>query len=150
MLPPPCLYLSSFVSVRGLLIPSPGIVQSRSHLLTHSGQVGGVTILLDCGWDIHFETSLLEPLREVVNRVDLVLISHPDLEHLGVSLLGVLCAWDDSPSYCFGLASFTGERERNELTVDPVRSCRGRNSRVSLLELGRCSFSYGRASKKRG
>lgn len=48
-------------------------------------QVGGVTILLDCGWDIHFDTALLEPLREVVKRVDLVLISHPDLEHLGVS-----------------------------------------------------------------
>lgn len=47
-------------------------------------QVGGVTILLDCGWDIHFDTALLEPLREVVKRVDLVLISHSDLEHLGV------------------------------------------------------------------
>ncbi|CAM9352390.1 unnamed protein product, partial [Ectocarpus fasciculatus] len=45
--------------------------------------VGGVTILLDCGWDIHFDTALLEPLREVVKRIDLVLISHPDLEHLG-------------------------------------------------------------------
>lgn len=47
-------------------------------------QVGGVTILLDCGWDIHFDTALLEPLREVVKKVDLVLISHSDLEHLGV------------------------------------------------------------------
>ncbi|CAM9498044.1 unnamed protein product, partial [Ectocarpus sp. 4 AP-2014] len=46
-------------------------------------EVGGVTILLDCGWDIHFDTALLEPLREVVKRIDLVLISHPDLEHLG-------------------------------------------------------------------
>eukprot|EP00903_Cladosiphon_okamuranus_P008763 g8395.t1 len=46
-------------------------------------EVGGVTILLDCGWDIHFDTALLEPLREVVKRVDLVLISHSDLEHLG-------------------------------------------------------------------
>lgn len=44
-----------------------------------------MTILLDCGWDIHFDTALLEPLREVVKRIDLVLISHPDLEHLGVS-----------------------------------------------------------------
>ncbi len=44
-----------------------------------------MTILLDCGWDIHFDTELLEPLRDVVKRVDLVLISHPDLEHLGVS-----------------------------------------------------------------
>lgn len=40
--------------------------------------------MLDCGWDIHFDTALLEPLRSIVKRVDLVLISHPDLEHLGV------------------------------------------------------------------
>ena len=46
-----------------------------------------MTILLDCGWDIHFDTALLEPLRSVVKRVDLVLISHPDLEHLGVSCI---------------------------------------------------------------
>ncbi|CAM9131784.1 unnamed protein product, partial [Choristocarpus tenellus] len=46
-------------------------------------EVGGVTILLDCGWNIHFDTALLEPLLTVVNRIDLVLISHPDLEHLG-------------------------------------------------------------------
>lgn len=42
--------------------------------------------MLDCGWDIHFDTELLEPLRDIVKRVDLVLISHPDLEHLGVSV----------------------------------------------------------------
>lgn len=41
--------------------------------------------MLDCGWDIYFDTALLEPLRAVVKRIDLVLISHPDLEHLGVS-----------------------------------------------------------------
>ncbi len=46
-------------------------------------KVGGVTILLDCGWDIRFETHLIAPLKEVVKRVDLVLISHSDLEHLG-------------------------------------------------------------------
>lgn len=50
-----------------------------------------MTILLDCGWDIHFDTALLEPLREVVKRIDLVLISHPDLEHLGVSKRGRSC-----------------------------------------------------------
>lgn len=59
----------------------------RTHAFVQShAQVGGVTILLDCGWDIHFDTALLEPLRAVVKRVDLVLISHPDLEHLGVRL----------------------------------------------------------------
>lgn len=51
-----------------------------------------MTILLDCGWDIHFDTALLEPLREVVKRVDLVLISHSDLEHLGVRAKHRACA----------------------------------------------------------
>jgi cleavage and polyadenylation specificity factor subunit 2 len=46
-------------------------------------EVGGVTILLDCGWDINFDEQLLAPLAAVVSRIDLVLISHPDLEHMG-------------------------------------------------------------------
>jgi cleavage and polyadenylation specificity factor subunit 2 len=46
-------------------------------------EVGGVCILLDCGWDIGFDTALLESLREVVPKVDLVLLSQCDLEHLG-------------------------------------------------------------------
>ena len=78
-------------------------------------QVGGVTILLDCGWDIHFDPALLEPLREVVKRVDLVLISHSDLEHLGVrpNAQGVrACAcvmwfsWDVGDTFGLGKGSW--------------------------------------------
>lgn len=38
---------------------------------------------MDCGWDDNFDVSLLEPLREIIPNIQLVLISHPDLEHLG-------------------------------------------------------------------
>ncbi|CAN0100547.1 unnamed protein product, partial [Phaeothamnion confervicola] len=63
-------------------------------------EIGGVRILLDCGWDIHFDLAVLEPLRDVLGRVDLVLISHSDLEHLGglpyaVGRLGL-----NAPVYC--------------------------------------------------
>lgn len=40
-------------------------------------------ILLDCGWNEEFDTSLVEPLRAVAPKVDAVLISHPDMTHLG-------------------------------------------------------------------
>lgn len=46
-------------------------------------EVGDVSILFDCGWDIHFDEKMLEPLAAVISKIDLVLISHPDLEHLG-------------------------------------------------------------------
>ncbi|CAM9432532.1 unnamed protein product [Chrysoparadoxa australica] len=46
-------------------------------------ELRNVTILLDCGWDINFDETLLDPLRDVVKKVDLVLISHLDLEHIG-------------------------------------------------------------------
>jgi len=46
-------------------------------------KIDGLRILLDCGWNDSFNTELLEPLREVCPKVDLVLISFPDLEHMG-------------------------------------------------------------------
>lgn len=55
--------------------------------------------MLDCGWDIHFDTALLEPLRSVVKRVDLVVISHPDLEHLGVGK-NLILHFAALPYYC--------------------------------------------------
>ena len=55
-------------------------------------------ILLDCGWDHTLDTAKLEGLRDVIQtqRIDLVLISHADIEHLGalpyaVGKLGLAC-----------------------------------------------------------
>ena len=41
------------------------------------------TFLLDAGWDETFDETALTALREAAPRVDAVLLSHPDLEHLG-------------------------------------------------------------------
>eukprot|EP00762_Andalucia_godoyi_P005724 ANDGO_06425.mRNA.1 Cleavage and polyadenylation specificity factor subunit 2 len=50
-----------------------------SHLL----KVEGCTILLDCGWNEDFDPTLLEPLREVCPIVNVVLVSHSDVYHMG-------------------------------------------------------------------
>ncbi|GFR46474.1 hypothetical protein Agub_g8051 [Astrephomene gubernaculifera] len=46
-------------------------------------EIDNFTILLDCGWDESFDEALLEPIKRVLPRVDAVLLSHPDLAHLG-------------------------------------------------------------------
>ena len=46
-------------------------------------ETDSVTILLDCGWDETFDTGTIEPLRRVAPAVDLILISHGDLSHVG-------------------------------------------------------------------
>ena len=46
-------------------------------------EIDDFTILLDAGWTEAFDVALLEPLRKVAPRVDIVLISHCDVEHLG-------------------------------------------------------------------
>lgn len=40
-------------------------------------------ILLDCGWNESFDVALLEPLKQVAPKVDIVLLSHPDVGHIG-------------------------------------------------------------------
>uniref|UniRef100_A0ACD5YCN4 Uncharacterized protein n=1 Tax=Avena sativa TaxID=4498 RepID=A0ACD5YCN4_AVESA len=39
--------------------------------------------LLDCGWTDHCDPALLQPLARVAPTVDAVLLSHPDMMHLG-------------------------------------------------------------------
>ncbi|GAX79657.1 hypothetical protein CEUSTIGMA_g7098.t1 [Chlamydomonas eustigma] len=53
--------------------------QSRSHLV----QYEDFAILLDCGWTDAFKVDELEPIIKVLDRVDAVILSHPDLHHLG-------------------------------------------------------------------
>lgn len=46
-------------------------------------EIDDVCILLDCGWTDQYDTELLKPLQRVIDRIDLVLISHLDLAHMG-------------------------------------------------------------------
>jgi cleavage and polyadenylation specificity factor subunit 2 len=51
--------------------------------LSYLLKVNDTNILLDCGWTPEFDLSVLEPLRAVAADVDVVLISHPDMNHCG-------------------------------------------------------------------
>ena len=69
-------------------------------------QVDAFTFLLDCGWDfVHFESPHLsvvnrgtnnDELSKWIGKIDAVLVSYPDLVHLGglpyaVGKLGLQC-----------------------------------------------------------
>ncbi|XP_073020033.1 cleavage and polyadenylation specificity factor subunit 2 isoform X1 [Primulina eburnea] len=77
--------------------------------LSYLVSIDGFNILFDCGWNDHFDASLLQPLARVASTVDAVLLSHPDTLHLGalpyaVKELG-LCApvYATEPVYRLGL-----------------------------------------------
>lgn len=44
---------------------------------------GGVTVLLDCGWNETFDTKLLAPLIPHLNDLDLIVLTHADIKHVG-------------------------------------------------------------------
>ncbi|GLD93417.1 hypothetical protein PINS_up002009 [Pythium insidiosum] len=58
-------------------------VRSRERCGAYLLEIDEVCILLDCGWTDEYDEELLQPLARVASRVDLVLISHPDLAHMG-------------------------------------------------------------------
>ncbi|XP_010255376.1 PREDICTED: cleavage and polyadenylation specificity factor subunit 2 [Nelumbo nucifera] len=45
--------------------------------------IDGFNFLVDCGWNDLFDTSLLQPLSRISSTIDAVLLSHPDILHLG-------------------------------------------------------------------
>jgi len=62
----------------------------------HLLEVDGFNFLLDIGWDEKFSPAFLSSLSRVVPKVDAVLLSYPDLHHLGalpvaVGKLGLTC-----------------------------------------------------------
>ena len=59
-------------------------------------EVDGFNILLDIGWDEKFSPAFITTLSKVVPKVDAVLLTYPDLPHLGalpvaVGKLGLSC-----------------------------------------------------------
>lgn len=51
--------------------------------LSYLVSIDSFNFLVDCGWNDHFDTSLLQPLSRVASTVDAVLLSHSDTFHLG-------------------------------------------------------------------
>ncbi|KAJ8941795.1 hypothetical protein NQ318_015920 [Aromia moschata] len=59
-------------------------------------QVDDVRILLDCGWDEKFNMEFIKDIKRRVHTIDAVLLSYPDVSHLGalpylVGKLGLNC-----------------------------------------------------------
>jgi len=57
-------------------------------------EIDELRILLDCGWNDSYDVNMLKPLAKIAPKINYVLISHPDMEHLGalpyaVSKLGL-------------------------------------------------------------
>ena len=46
-------------------------------------QVDECKLLLDCGWDDTLSLSLIRRLNKHLKTIDAVLITHPDISHLG-------------------------------------------------------------------
>lgn len=51
--------------------------------LSYLVSIDGFNLLVDCGWNDHFDPSLLHPLSRVASTIDAVLLSYPDTLHLG-------------------------------------------------------------------
>ncbi|XP_072976478.1 cleavage and polyadenylation specificity factor subunit 2 isoform X2 [Typha angustifolia] len=45
--------------------------------------IDGFNFLMDCGWNDLFDPNLLQPLSRVATKIDAILLSHPDILHLG-------------------------------------------------------------------
>lgn len=58
-------------------------VKSKLHCVCYLLEIDEVCILLDCGWNEDYNIEMLQPLERVINRIDLVLISYPDMYHMG-------------------------------------------------------------------
>ncbi|KAF8369927.1 hypothetical protein HHK36_032046 [Tetracentron sinense] len=51
--------------------------------LSYLLSIDGFNFLVDCGWNDHFDPTILQPLSRISSTIDAVLLSHPDTLHLG-------------------------------------------------------------------
>ena len=72
-------------------------------------EVDGFNFLLDCGWDEKLSPEFIKNLEKIIPKVDAVLLSYPDIAHLGalpvaVGRLGLSCPiYATVPVYKMGL-----------------------------------------------
>ena len=72
-------------------------------------EVDGFNFLLDCGWDEKLSAEFIRNLEKIIPKVDAVLLSYPDIAHLGalpvaVGRLGLSCPiYATVPVYKMGL-----------------------------------------------
>mmetsp|Transcript_23668 Transcript_23668/g.55204 ORF Transcript_23668/g.55204 Transcript_23668/m.55204 type:complete len:914 (-) Transcript_23668:91-2832(-) len=73
-------------------------------------RLGSVTILLNCGWTETLDPKLLSPLEPWLSDIDLVLITHADLKHMGaLPYLAAKQLPKDCPILCTEAVAQMGE-----------------------------------------
>ncbi|GAU49657.1 hypothetical protein TSUD_291550 [Trifolium subterraneum] len=103
--------------------------------LSYLVSIDGFNLLIDCGWNDHFDPSLLQPLSRVASTIDAVLLSHPDTLHLGalpyaIKQLGLSApVYSTEPVYRLGLLTmydqFLSRKQVSEFdlfTLDDIDS----------------------------
>ncbi|CAK8532604.1 unnamed protein product [Lathyrus sativus] len=103
--------------------------------LSYLVSIDGFNFLIDCGWNDHFDSSLLQPLSRVASTIDAVLLSHPDTLHLGalpyaMKQLGLSApVYSTEPVYRMGLLTmydqFLSRKQVSEFdlfTLDDIDS----------------------------
>ncbi|KAK7315058.1 hypothetical protein VNO77_33590 [Canavalia gladiata] len=103
--------------------------------LSYLVSIDGFNFLIDCGWNDHFDPSLLQPLSRVASSVDAVLLSHSDTLHLGalpyaMKQLGLSApVYSTEPVYRLGLLTmydqFLSRKQVSEFdlfTLDDIDS----------------------------
>lgn len=57
--------------------------RSNEHAIATLLELDGLNILLDCGWNSSFDPAFLNNLAGVASSIHVILLSHPDITHLG-------------------------------------------------------------------
>ncbi|KAK1260114.1 Cleavage and polyadenylation specificity factor subunit 2 [Acorus gramineus] len=68
--------------------------------LSYLLSIDGFNFLVDCGWNDLFDPTLLQPLSSVSSTIDAVLLSHPDMLHLGALPYAIKHLGLSAPVYC--------------------------------------------------
>ena len=82
------------------LTPLYGCESSTGGALCSVLRLDDCTILLDLGWDERYDESQISALQGIIAEVDAVLITHPDLAHLGALPYAVGKLGLTAPVYC--------------------------------------------------
>lgn len=115
--------------------------------LSYLVSIDGFNFLIDCGWNDHFDSSLLQPLSRVASTIDAVLLSHPDTLHLGalpyaMKQLGLSApVYSTEPVYRMGLLTmydqFLSRKQVSEFdlfTLDDIDSAFQRVTRLTYSQ----------------
>ncbi|KAL8141831.1 hypothetical protein V2J09_014863 [Rumex salicifolius] len=115
--------------------------------LSYLVSIDGFNLLVDCGWNDHFDTNLLQPLARVASSIDAVLLSHPDTMHLGalpyaMKQLGLSApVYATEPVYRLGLLTmydhFLSRKQVSEFdlfTLDDIDSAFQRVERLNYSQ----------------